>query len=262
MTLPLKGIEETWKSNGLAGYVALLCPNDFPATDGALRGQRNSSGALGATYSILRLQKVSRRKHGILEFPVTEGATVLMYTMAPKEAKDPVISCERKERSTMGDIRVAVRKSPIRIKITDSDALMEHAQVLQLRSRCHDLIDQDLRPAHQRVEEAKLRLREAEVAEEQVKLALDAIGLQERKAVERFFAAVRNATPKVRSLAERYGGDVSLTFDSDGRSVWVVALFGKSAPPSLRTVPDEAVSWPSVYEDQEDSSTEEEEDES
>lgn len=162
----------------------------------------------------------------------------------------------------MGDIRVAVRKSPIRIKITDSDALMEHAQVLQLRSRCHDLIDQDLRPAHQRVEEAKLRLREAEVAEEQVKLALDAIGLQERKAVERFFAAVRNATPKVRSLAERYGGDVSLTFDSDGRSVWVVALFGKSAPPSLRTVPVEAVSWPSVYEDQEDSSTEEEENES
>jgi hypothetical protein len=39
-----------------------------------------------------------------------------------------------------------------------------------------------LQPAEQRVEEAKLKLREAEVAAEQVKLALDVIGLQERKA--------------------------------------------------------------------------------
>lgn len=162
----------------------------------------------------------------------------------------------------MGDIRVAVRKSPMRIKITDSDALMEHAQVLQLRSRCHDLIDQELRPAHQRVEEAKLKLREAEVAEEQVKLALDAIGLQERKAVERFYAAIRNAHSQVRTLSERYGGDVAFVFDSDGRSVWVMALFEKSAPPSLRTVPVEAVSWSSMDEDQEDSSAEEEDDES
>lgn len=196
------------------------------------------------------------------KFSVAEGATVLMYTIVLKEAKDPVISCERKERSTMGDIRVAVRKSPMRIKITDSDALMEHAQVLQIRSRSHDLIDQQLRPARQRVEEAKLRLREAEVAEEQVKLALDAIGLQERKAVERFYTAIRNAHSQVRTLAERYGGDVAFVFDSDGRSVWVMALFEKSAPPSLRMVPVEAVSWPSMDEDQEDSSTEEEEDES
>ncbi len=162
----------------------------------------------------------------------------------------------------MGNIRVAVPKSPMRIKITDSDALMTHAQVLQLRSRGHDLTDQELRPAHQRVEEAKLKLREAEVAEEQVKLALDAIGLQERKAVERFYSAVRNTNRQVRSLVERYGGDVSFTFDSDGRSVWVVVLFDKDAPPAVRTVPDDAVSWPSGYEDQEDSSTEEEDDES
>src|SRR3972149_2236989 len=109
----------------------------------------------------------------------------------------------------MSELRVAVPKSPKRIKITDSDALMEHAMVLQLRSRSHDLIDQELRPARQRVEEAKLKLREAEVAEEQVKLTLGAIGLQERKAVENFYTAVRNTNPQVRALAERYGGDVS-----------------------------------------------------
>ncbi len=65
---------------------------------------------------------------------------------------------------------------------------------------------------------------------EQVKLALDAIGLQERKALEHFYAAVRRATLQVRILAERYGGDVAFSFDSNGRSVWVMALFGKGAP--------------------------------
>jgi hypothetical protein len=39
-----------------------------------------------------------------------------------------------------------------------------------------------MRPAEQRVEEAKLMLREAEVAAEQVKLALKAISLEEKVA--------------------------------------------------------------------------------
>jgi len=104
--------------------------------------------------------------------------------------------------------------------VTDSDALLEHAKVLQLRSRLHDVIDQAMRPAEQRVEEAKLRLRQAEVAAEQVKLEVETIALQERKAVESFYAAVRKATPQVRSLLERYGGDLSFSFDSNGRAVW------------------------------------------
>jgi hypothetical protein len=81
------------------------------------------------------------------------------------------------------------------------------------------------------LEEARLKLREAEVAAEQVKLALKAISLEERKATERFFALVRKATPQMRVVVERYGGDVSFNFDSNGRSVWVMALFGKGAPP-------------------------------
>src|SRR3990172_5938510 len=64
----------------------------------------------------------------------------------------------------MSVVRIAVPKSPKRIRVTDSDALLEHANVLQLRSRLHDLIDQAMRPAEQRVEEARLKLREAEVA--------------------------------------------------------------------------------------------------
>jgi len=35
----------------------------------------------------------------------------------------------------------------------------------------------------------------------------------------------------MRVMAERYGRDVSFNFDSNGRSVWVMALFGKGAPP-------------------------------
>ena len=76
-------------------------------------------------------------------------------------------------------------KFPKRIRVRDSDALLEHAKVLQFRSRCHDLIDQELQPAEQRVEEARLKLREAEVPAEQVKLALKAIGLEEQGAAGR-----------------------------------------------------------------------------
>ena len=39
------------------------------------------------------------------------------------------------------------------------------------------------------------------------------------------------ATLQVRSLLERYRGDVAFNFDSNGRSVWVMARFGKGTPP-------------------------------
>jgi len=52
---------------------------------------------------------------------------------------------------------------------------------------------------------------------------------KEPEALERFYAAVRKAPPQVPVLAERYGADVSFSLDSNGRSVWVMALFGKGA---------------------------------
>jgi len=73
----------------------------------------------------------------------------------------------------------------------------------------------------------------------------------------RFYAAVRKATPQMRVMAERYGGDVSFNFDSNGRSVCVMALFGKSAPPALRTVSDGEVPWIPLDEDQEGGNEEE-----
>ena len=54
--------------------------------------------------------------------------------------------------------------------------------------------------------------------------------------MESFYAAVRKATPQVRALAERYGGDVSCSFDSNGRSGWVMAVFGEGAPSALSAV--------------------------
>ena len=93
---------------------------------------------------------------------------------------------------------------------------------------------------------------------EQVKLALEAIGLEERKAIERFFALVRKATSQVRALAERYGEDVSFSFMSNGRSVWVMALFGKGAPPALRRVSDGEVSWTPLDNEQEEEERDEE----
>ena len=64
----------------------------------------------------------------------------------------------------------------------------------------------------------------------------------------RFYAAVRKATPQVRVLAERHGGDVSFSFDSNGRSVWVMALFGKGAPAFtlLRRAQDRPFDWAQV----------------
>ncbi len=38
-------------------------------------------------------------------------------------------------------------------------------------------------------------------------------------ALDRFYAAARKATPQIWALTERYGGDVSFSFDSNGRSV-------------------------------------------
>ena len=66
------------------------------------------------------------------------------------------------------------------------------------------------------------------------------------------------ATPQVRAMAERYGGDVSFNFDSNGRSVWVMALFGKGAPPTLRTVSDGEVPWTPLDDEQEERGNEEE----
>ena len=85
----------------------------------------------------------------------------------------------------MAGIRVAVQQAPRRVKVTDSDALLEHAKVLQLRSRLHDGIDQAMRRVEQRVEEAKVKLREAPVVTDRVRLALEVIGLQERKVAGR-----------------------------------------------------------------------------
>ena len=76
----------------------------------------------------------------------------------------------------------------------------------------------------------------------------------------RFYAAIRKATPQVRALLERYGGDVSFNFDSNGRSVWLMALFGKSAPPMLRTVSDAEVPWASLDDEHEEDGNEENQD--
>jgi len=46
-----------------------------------------------------------------------------------------------------------------------------------------------------------------------------------------FYLALMRAAPLVRALTGYYGGNVFFSFDSNGRSVWVIALFGKGAPP-------------------------------
>jgi hypothetical protein len=50
---------------------------------------------------------------------------------------------------------------------------------------------------------------------------------------------------------------VSFSFDSNGRSVWVTALFGKGAPPTLRTVSDREVPWIPLDDAQEEDGNEE-----
>jgi hypothetical protein len=50
---------------------------------------------------------------------------------------------------------------------------------------------------------------------------------------------------------------VSFSFDSNGRSVWVMALFGKGAPPAVRTVSDSEVPWIPLDEEQGEDGNEE-----
>jgi len=76
--------------------------------------------------------------------------------------------------------------------------------------------------------------------------------------LERVYAAIRKAPPQVRVLTERYGGDVAFSFDSNGRSVWVMALFGKGAPPAVRTVSDREAPWIPLDEEQEEDGNDEE----
>jgi len=52
---------------------------------------------------------------------------------------------------------------------------------------------------------------------------------------------------------------VAFSFDSNGRSVWVMALFGKGAPPAVRTVSDREVPWIPLDEEQDEGGNEEEE---
>ncbi len=75
--------------------------------------------------------------------------------------------------------------------------------------------------------------------------------------MEQFFGLMRKTNPQIRALAERYAGNVAFTFDSNGRSVWVVALFEKGAPPTLRTISDEEAPWISVDDQQEEDGIEE-----
>jgi hypothetical protein len=68
---------------------------------------------------------------------------------------------------------------------------------------------------------------------------------KEPETLERFCAAVRKAPPQDPVLAERYGAGVSFSLDSTGRSVRVMALFGKGAPPVtlLRRAQDRPFDW-------------------
>ena len=50
---------------------------------------------------------------------------------------------------------------------------------------------------------------------------------------------------------------MSFTFDSNGRSVWVMALFGKDAPPALKTVSDGEVPWICLDDEQEENENQE-----
>ena len=159
---------------------------------------------------------------------------------------------EEKEETGMSDVRVAVQKSPRRIRVTDGETLLEHARILQLRAQGLDVFEAKVGPALQRVEEAKHRLKAAEVAAEQARLELGPIELQGQEALSRFYTLLRRSTPQVRTLAERYHGGVMFPFDSNGTSVWVVAVFDNGAPPALREMSDGGCPWPAQEDDQED----------
>ena len=131
-------------------------------------------------------------------------------------------------------MKLAMVQEPIKIPITDSEALLVHSKIMVLRTQHHNLVIGDVEDAERTYHQAEMQVKKAKLALETAQLEAEWVALQEQEMVTDFYTMVRNTHPHMKTLQERYGRGVSFMFDSDHHDVWVIAIFDSNAPPILR----------------------------
>lgn len=146
-------------------------------------------------------------------------------------------------------MKIAMVQEPIKIPIENSDALMLHSQIMVSRSARFEMFENELECAKRKVMEMEYSYKKAKLELEQVQLQSDDLLNIEKTLVNMFFAKIRQNTPLMKSLQERYGDGVRFIFDSDEKNVWLVAIFSSNAPPILH---EDADFSGEVFEEQEE----------
>lgn len=135
-------------------------------------------------------------------------------------------------------MKVAIVQEPIKITVENSQALITHTEILMLRSRRFNYIEQEISKSQKHLLQAEHAYKKAKLEHELAQLHGQQLFNQEKELVDLFFAQVRNSHTIMKSLQERYGDGIRFIFDSDDKQVWILGVFSSDAPPILQEEPD------------------------
>lgn len=130
-------------------------------------------------------------------------------------------------------MKIPLIHPPQKIKVMDSASLMIHSDIMLSRAKAYSIVENELTIASTNVNKARLELRKAKLAEAKIQIKVESLRIEEMALKDAFFKQVRSTHPNIRQLSERYGKGVTLLFDSDSHTVWILALFSNDAPPIL-----------------------------
>lgn len=131
-------------------------------------------------------------------------------------------------------MKIALVQEPKKIPIGDSECLMAHTKIMALRTKHRDMLESNIDAAQRNVDHAEHTYKKAKLTLDSLQLEADQLFKEARAAVADFFKVVREQYSEVRLIQERYGSGVRFMFDSDDVNVWVLVIFGSSAPPLIR----------------------------
>jgi hypothetical protein len=133
---------------------------------------------------------------------------------------------------------VAMVQEPIKIPISDPQALMLHSQIMVSRAARYEVLEREVDVSRQKMVDAEMAYKLAKLELEMVQLQSERLLNQEKGLVNAFFAQVRASNSQMKTLQERYGDGVKFIFDSDHKDVWIVSIFSSDAPPILQDEDD------------------------
>lgn len=135
-------------------------------------------------------------------------------------------------------MKIATVQEPIKLSVEDNKALFYHTEILLIRGKRFNYIEQEISKSQKRMLEAEYAYKKAKLEHEMAQLQGQQLFNQEKELVDQFFAQVRISHPQMKSLQERYGDGIRFIFDSDDKQVWILGVFSSDAPPILREEPD------------------------